>query len=95
MRILKFSLINDSIATSYNLLLPVGSKVLHFDHQNDVPTIWCACPDTNEVETATFHICYTGHEFPPGKQTYLGLTMIYDRKIVLHLFQEHPESPNA
>lgn len=92
MRILKFGLHAYKIRDPYSLVVPKGSVLLHCFKQEDLPTLWFACPDDAESEERTFHLLYTGDEFPLGKITYLNTIHIYDDKIVLHIFEEQPNA---
>ena len=72
------------------LHLPKGAKILHFNSQHSVPTIWCLV-DTNQLkdELCELVVVGTGQEAPSLiTHTYIGSALFERDTVVLHLFEK-------
>jgi len=68
--------------------LPIHSKVLSFQAQNNNPCIWVMLdPMQTETEERTFILVPTGIKFFEGDSKYIGTTQLNDGGIVFHLFE--------
>lgn len=86
----KYPLISDRsvIATSVDIDLPPGSKVVHVAEQNGVPTIWvekwAERLGARETVTHRFRIIATGETVNAGR--YVGTVHI--GAFVFHIYEE-------
>ena len=72
--------------------LPAGARVVHFDMQGDVPTMWIHVDTEAKLERRAFLVAGTGHDLPDGAQ-HLGSCIARELGLVWHLF-EPVESPS-
>lgn len=79
----------DDPATTYSLSMPKGSKILSFQTQNDVLTMWALVEPHAEKVNRLFRIYGTGHTIPDGVievSKYIG-TAQTSGVFVWHLFE--------
>jgi hypothetical protein len=74
------------------VMMPVGAKALHVDKQANDTSIFAwflVTPKDTREEIRTFHVIGTGHEINDERLgDYLGTVLLYDDKIVVHVFEE-------
>lgn len=70
---------------NFELTMPVGSKILSFQMQDTIPTIWAWVDLINPMINRKFIVFGTGDEIPRGNYDYIGTAIagVY----VLHLFE--------
>ena len=66
--------------------IPEGGKVLTFQYQNGIPTIWVLVDTSNPPVKRKFLIQGTGWELPDYNMNYIG-TAQQGRFLVWHLFE--------
>ena len=67
--------------------MPFGAKILSFQLQNSVPTIWCLVEPTQEKVIRRFRMVGTGHKIEEGGLQYIGTIQITDINLIYHLFE--------
>jgi len=75
------------ILSYHQVELPVGAKVLKFENQNNVPTIWALVDPSPSVpkETRLFRLAGTGHEIDEEHLKFIDTVFI--NQFVLHFFE--------
>lgn len=69
------------------LALPVNSKVISFQMQNDIPTIWVQIPDQYaNTDYRQFKIVATGEKIHDG-YIYTNIGSVQHGEFVWHLFE--------
>jgi len=75
-----------------SIRIPRYSEVLHVNTQTDNDVMLWAIVDTEEPLTERFfYVAGTGHDLPSNIFTqyrYYGTVHVYDKRIVLHVFEE-------
>jgi hypothetical protein len=67
------------------ILLPVGSRILTLQLQDDMPHIWCMVSQDKDMETRTFTTCLTGWQVDDKLSAYIGT---YQKcGLVYHVFE--------
>ncbi|KKN90934.1 hypothetical protein LCGC14_0225180 [marine sediment metagenome] len=67
--------------------MPFGAKILTFQLQYGVPTIWALVDPTLEKAERRFRLVGTGHDIIKTGLTYIGTIKMMDDKLVYHLFE--------
>jgi hypothetical protein len=67
--------------------MPIGSKILNLNTQQEVPCIWALIDTDNEIEDRKFSIYGTGHECRPCYEEYIGTFQIKQGFLVFHVFE--------
>lgn len=77
------------IQNQVKISLPKHSKILKFDNQNEVPTIWVLVDTEQPLEEAIFTVRGTGHSIPRfSNLEYIGSAQFLNGQLVWHLFKE-------
>ena len=71
----------------YRVMMPEGAEVLHFDVQNDQPTIWARVDPARSLVPHTFRLAGTGHLLNNAGR-HLGTC--FHGPLVWHLFEFAP-----
>lgn len=68
--------------------MPTGAKILCFEAQNNVPTIWALVQVTAEEVKRKFCVLGTGQKVSSDicDATYVGTVLMYEGDLVFHLF---------
>lgn len=77
------------LSDQLNVELALGTRVLHFDFQRKIPTMWCLVPEREEKVVRRFRLFGTGHlvtDHVPFE--YIASAVGFDGDLVLHLFEE-------
>lgn len=84
MRIFKYLLKLQELNT---LPMPENARILSFQMQGDVPTLWAYVDPLARRTSRSFRIVGTGNEVPPecNFESYIGT--VQDRGYVWHLFE--------
>jgi len=72
--------------------LPVDSKILCVQTQNDTPCIWALVDDAvAALETRIIYTYGTGHDIPDADNlVYIGTYQLLIGKLIFHLFEKLP-----
>lgn len=84
-KIYKYSL-NTNIPR-FNLELPAQAKILSFQVQNTIPTIWVLVDTENTYVTRSFEIYGIGHIINNTFENYIGTVQVGN--YVWHLFEKN------
>lgn len=68
-----------------DIVLPVGSTVLHVHNQENVPCLWVQISEAEKTECRTFCCFVTGVDFDGGR--YHGTCHLFEGKFVVHVFE--------
>jgi hypothetical protein len=71
--------------------MPVGAKLLAFQAQHDVPTLWALVdPDAASTETRRFVFVGTGHPIPDHVDSlkHVGTCQLHGGSLIFHLFEK-------
>ena len=73
------------------LEMPIGSEIIAFKNQNNIPTIWALVNNDSDYEKRNFTLYNTGEELLDIKNGFVGTywgTFINNKKdLVKHLFE--------
>ena len=73
------------ITDLFDLLLPLGARVLSVGMQGEQPCLWAMVEPSNTPEARSFAVVGTGHPLPSGTATYLDT--FQQPPFVWHLFE--------
>ena len=73
------------LSDEQEISMPRGAEILHFNNQNESPTIWVRVDTRNPSTNFNLSIRGTGHDNASGK--YIGTAVFQAGALVLHLFQ--------
>lgn len=81
------------LLNNFIIELPIYSKILHFDTQNNEMFIWVAVEENNPVIDRHFYLIGTGQDFDfrvnsDVERFYIGTVQLNNGKFVWHLFEE-------
>jgi hypothetical protein len=87
MKIYKYEILE---VGDFEIEFPVGSTILKFDNQLEIPTIWFLVnPDEKDTEIRKFRLVGTGHDFKmDGVYKYIGTCLQHYGSLVWHLFEK-------
>lgn len=87
MKIFKYEI---PIKDKFDLELPVHSKILSFQVQNEKPYIWVLLDENKVLRRRYFTIVGTGHEFyyHTDIMKYIGTVQMAEESLVWHLFED-------
>lgn len=80
----KYSLLT---ADTVDIIMPKDAKILHIDVQDDRLCMWALIDSKRTLERRRFRIAGTGHELKEPKLEHLGSALLYNGKLVLHVFE--------
>lgn len=84
------------LSTEFELSIPTGGRIVHFDINIDAPAIWVEIPTPDKqippLETRKFSICGTGWLLEDDSYTYIGTIQL--NNYVWHLFEINHRSLN-
>jgi len=80
----KFELPNDERVM---ITMPGGAEVLHVGAQGDSICLWARVDLDVELEQRRFHVISTGHEHEDLPEVYLGTVLLFNGRLVLHVFE--------
>lgn len=82
------------LGDTFNLKLPRGAEVIHFNSQNDIMQLWAKLDTDAELENRFFRLAGTGHNLLYMTQGYdlhyIGSAKLYDDALIFHLFELKP-----
>lgn len=76
------------LANRVSIELPKGAEILHFNNQNENPTIWCLVEPNEKTEERKFRLTGTGHPIEENNLKYIDTAYFKDGALVFHLFEE-------
>jgi hypothetical protein len=71
-------------ADEQEISMPRGAEILHFNNQNDLPTIWARVDTRNPPTGYNFSIRGTGQDNADGP--YIRTAFFHEDDLVFHLF---------
>lgn len=84
----KFPLPQGAAPAPVDVEMPARSEIVHFDQQDDTPTIWALVnPDETERETRRILVLPTGYSTAHGPLLYLGMAKLHDGLLIAHGFE--------
>lgn len=69
------------------VLMPVGSEILHVAAQGDTACLWALVDPAAEKEPRGFIVAGTGHPLPDMAMEYVGTFHLYGGALVFHVFE--------
>lgn len=76
------------ITDEFTIEMPLGAKILSFQMQNEIPTIWAAVWENSSIEERSFCLRGTGHDIDMDLvKTYIGTIQMFKHNFVWHLFE--------
>lgn len=93
MKIWKFQITSnpnhpENLPDTFELELPIGARLLSFQLQHGVPTLWVLLNPDNKIERRRFHLIGTGHPVPAVHLFFIGTIQLLGGDMVKHLFEE-------
>lgn len=64
------------VESNFNVQLPCGAKILHFEAQGGYPMMWAEVHPEGEFENVRFHCHGTGHDVPEDGREFVGTVQI-------------------
>ena len=85
------------IEDKFSIDMPKHAKVLSFQCQKGVPTIWCLVASDDKIEKKEFRLYGTGHDLIDKNRDalrniywdFVGTIQMFDGDLVYHLFEKH------
>ena len=76
------------VTDEFEVLLPVGARILTVQVQNDTPCLWAEVDAEQTVMAShAFNLFGTGHPVPAAPGTYLGTFQLREGRLVFHLYE--------
>ncbi|MFX1364422.1 MAG: hypothetical protein ACFE9Y_05785 [Promethearchaeota archaeon] len=74
---------------NFALEMPEGAKLLTFDVQKEIPTLWALVNSNKKYEKRFFRFVGTGDTIEEEVNLdYIGTIQMADGKLIFHLFEE-------
>jgi hypothetical protein len=67
--------------------MPTGAKVLHFDNQDEHPTLWAQVNVEMPTTKRQFRLAGTGHSLGAHNLVHVGTALFARGSLVFHLFE--------
>jgi hypothetical protein len=78
------------VADDQTIEMAVGSRIVHCEEQNRVPTMWAEADTAGaatDFEERRFVIVGTGHPIPDGFTIYRGACVLDEGAFVFHVYE--------
>lgn len=75
-------------STTFSLSLPLNSKIIHVDVQNDEAYFWALVDPNLPVVMRSFLLVGTGHQIIPDNVEHRGTFLVSGGIFVFHLFEQ-------
>ena len=76
------------ITDSFILEMPLEAKLLSFQMQNDIPSLWAAVWENSSLEDRKFRVVGTGHDIDMDTvKQFIGTIQQMGGRFVWHLFE--------
>lgn len=87
MKIFKYAI---PMEEKFTLELPIHSKILSFQIQNEQPFIWVLVDPDKNLRPRYFTLVGTGYEFDhhPDTMKYIGTIQMANGALIWHLFED-------
>jgi len=81
-----------SLSDDFEIVMPVGSKILSVQMQGDTPMLWALCNDEFAIQPRRFGLYGTGHQIRGWNERFMFhgtfQTQMYGESLVFHLFEK-------
>jgi hypothetical protein len=75
------------MADQFQLLLPSGAELLHFDNQHNEPVLWALVDPEAPPAPRSFRLAGTGHLIEEPHVKFVGTAQFRGGSLVFHLFE--------
>ena len=85
MAIFKYPLTFEAFQSIY---VPEGARIIHFDKQVEIPTLWIEVDPTVPTVQRHFRMLGTGHAIPTDERlVHVGTALFNSHTLVWHLYE--------